>query len=122
MGLDLDKMARLEARAEVANAAMRSMGDIYRSHMDEAGRLRSEAVARAHLVQHLSVARLNELDAETLDAAGVDATSLRRATMAAALGSEIRARMDAERPALDEINRLMHALRRYSADGLVFGD
>lgn len=122
MAINFEKMARIEAQTEAANAASRSLFDVYRARMEEASRERCDAVARAHAVQHLSLARLNELDAETLDAAGVNVTALRRATMAATLAGEIKARMDVERAAVDDMNRLMHALRRYSADGLVFGD
>lgn len=122
MAINFEKLARLEARAEAANAASRSLFDVYRARMEEASRERCDAVARAYSVQHLSLARLNELDAETLDAAGVNVTALRRATMAATLAGEIKARVDAERAAVDDVNGLMHSLRRFATDNLVFGD
>jgi hypothetical protein len=125
MTLDVEKLARLEARLELATASRGWQWDAYRERLATARRSHAAAVKHAdESFRQMPIASLNELSAAELQAAKVDASLLRDATADMAAAGEIKALMDAEHASTASLGILVNNLRRYAnANGnLHFGD
>lgn len=116
-----EKLARIEARADIANAAVCALSEAYRERLGLASRLRAAAVANAPAVAHLPLVSLKHLDAEHLASAGVDAAALREANAEMAAAREIKTQIDATRAATACMNALVANLRQYANNQVTFG-